>query len=245
MLGRIAPGTASAGRVVAALAEAVGSGDHTRLQSALKALADFGPAAEPAIPALVQTLRETLTRKDRFYPHEGELIAGALAKIAPRTRSAGEVIATLAEVVQSEQASRRAGVADALGEFGPAAEPAIPALVQTLRDDLARKDDEPYFYGISAVRALGRIAPGTSSADGAISALIEALDLRPEFRLGTRVTAIETLRAFGAEAARALPRLRVLRNDSDLSLRRAAGRAVSAIEAAGSGKRDEDVDRSQ
>src|SRR5262249_48247633 len=175
-LGRISPGTARAGEVVAALAEAVRSEGLGRRQAATEALVEFGPAAEPAIPALVEVVREALGEKNaaaRFdvlslygYGFGMEAAAGALAmvalgtrpagyvswdvqvaardlaKIAPGTRSANVVIETLTEVVRFRRLLQRTWAVEALGAFGPAAEPAVPSIVQLLRETLESKSPE-------------------------------------------------------------------------------------------------------
>src|SRR5262249_47774833 len=96
LLGRLAPGTASAGEVVAALAEAVRSDEWARRQSAIQALREFGPAAEPAISALVQVVREDLRgdsaaarfEVQSFGSFGVDSAAGVLAMIALGTRPA-------------------------------------------------------------------------------------------------------------------------------------------------------------
>jgi hypothetical protein len=57
--------------------------------------------------------------------------------------------------------------------------------------------------------------------------------------IDTRLAAIEALSAFGAEATGVLPRLRVWQKDSDLRLKTAADKAVTAIEGAVAGGRRE------
>ena len=156
--------------------------------------------------------------------------AHLLGSLAPGTKSADEVIAALAEVVRSDHVSRRGSAARALAEFGPAAESAVPVLVRALRDDLARRDGDPYFYGSAAAWALGRIAPRTKSADEALAALIEALDSRSEVQLATRIAAIEALPAFGATDARVTPLLRAWQKNPDLHLKRAADQAVTVLD---------------
>src|SRR5262249_15089682 len=139
-------------------------------------------------------------------------------------------------VVRSGHVSRRAQAAAALGAFGPAAESAVPVLIQALRDDPVKKDEDRYFYGSSAARALGRIAPGTRSAADALSALIEVLDPRSDVHLGTRLGAIEALPAFGASDPRVVLRLRAWRENSDPHLKTAAGIALARIEESGAMK---------
>jgi HEAT repeat protein len=236
MLTSVAPGTASVGEAVAGLAEAARAGDPSWRQVAIGALGDFGPAAEPAVPVLVQALRDALTREEKFAI-EGQAAAGVLAKIAPGTRSAGAVIAALTEVVRSHHPTWRVWAAEDLGAFGAAAEPAIPALIEALHDALAGEDAR-LSYGFAAARALGRIAPETSAADEALAALTGALESDSEARLG----AVSALPAFGSKAAGALPRLRAWKNGSDDRLKWAATSALKAIEGAEAGHQEGDGD---
>ncbi|MGC8638672.1 MAG: hypothetical protein ACP5XB_02200 [Isosphaeraceae bacterium] len=123
--------------------------------------------------------------------------------------------------------------------IGSAAEPAIPALIQVLRQSFARKDGYA-FNEAEAVRAMAKIAPGTRSADMALAALIEVLKQRPEVSesnpaqslLITRLAIFEAIPKFGPIAVAAIPQIRAWRNDSDDSLKRAASRALKAIEGA-------------
>src|SRR6185437_12978978 len=100
MLGRIAPGTLAAGEVVAALAEAVESAEPAQWQAATEALGAFGRAAEPAIPALVRSVHNARRSEGRMIVYKGEMAAGSLAKIAPGTTSAGEVVAALTDILR-------------------------------------------------------------------------------------------------------------------------------------------------
>ena len=166
--------------------------------------------------------------------------ADLLGKIAPGTKSAGDVITALAEVVRSGHPSRRRSAFEALGEFGPAAEPAVPVIIRALREILARKGGSAFPGGFSAAMALGRIAPGTRSADEALAALIEALDPHAgsDALLNTRFGAMDALPAFGSRAASAIPRLRAWQNRSDGRLKVPATRALAAIERAQSESRN-------
>jgi hypothetical protein len=126
-------------------------------------------------------------------------------------------------------------VIEALGAFGPVAESAVPALIQALREELIARSVGPDLEAEQAARALGRIAPGTKSADEALAALIETFDpvlevSGPNSRASpARLAAIEALPAFGPAAIRALPRLRLLSKSPDRRVRMAAENAVSAI----------------
>jgi HEAT repeat protein len=235
-LARQAPGTKSAGEVIAALTEVARSDDPVRRQASAAALAEFGPAAEPAVPVLLQVLRKALAARGDSYSFEDRPVAEVLARIAPGTTSAGETIAALTEVMRSGPSDRWGWASDALGAFGPAAEPAVPALVQALKQTLAVKDQLAY-YGPHLPGALGRIAPGTKSADAAVAALSEALDSRSEVTPLLRLEAIGALPAFGAKASVAVPRLRAWESDSRLG--KAATAALEAIEDAQSKDRNQ------
>jgi HEAT repeat protein len=234
LLGELAPGTTSEGEVVAVLAEAVRSGNPSRQQGATDALGHFGAAAEPAVPALMRYLREVLGRDDEAHPFGGFPAASALMKIAPGTKSAPEVVAVLAEAMRSGPISRRAWAIEDLGKLGPAAEPAVPVLIQALRQPPAGKELHSR-YEFAVARVLGQVAPGTRSADAAIAALTEALGSPGQTRLG----AIYALSDFGPRAAGAVPQLRAWQNDPDGELRRAASSALNAIEGASSDRGEE------
>lgn len=231
------------------LVKALGSPDRKVRSHAARALYLHGgnPRASAAIPALLAVLREPIDPDLARRLGLGQVVsvrdgdpadmaALVLGRLAPGTESAGEVIAALAEVVRSGHPSRRSSAAGALGEFGPAAEPAVPVLTRALREGLATQENYLPYVGQEAARVLGRIAPGTRSADEAVAALTEALDLRPGIPAGSRLAAIEALKGFGPAAARAIPRLRDGQKSPDGHLRLAAEKALAAIEGAGSGK---------
>jgi HEAT repeat protein len=91
-------------------------------EAAADALADFGSAARPAIPALIAGLDDV-----EFATKAAETL-GILA-IEPQL-----VIGPLTVALQSTNHELRPAAARALGLFGAEARPAIPALIETLRD---------------------------------------------------------------------------------------------------------------
>jgi hypothetical protein len=115
-----------------------------------------------------------------------------------------------------------------LGEFGAAAESAIPALISVLRQE-ASSGWELYQVDDASASALARIAPGTRSEDKVVAVLMEALHSRSRAK---QLASVGALPKFGARAARALPRLRELQNDQDAFFKESAAKAVAAIEAA-------------
>jgi HEAT repeat protein len=240
MLGRIVPGTASESEVVTAMAEALDSSNWWQRRAAMEALVAFGPAAEPAVPALIRAMREAPGRQSEMNPAEAQEIAQLLAKIAPGTSSESAVIAALTEAVRSDRASVRPWAADALAAFGPAAEPAVPALIEALHRAAAEKNPR-HSSGYAVATALAKIAPGTKSADAALAALIEILRTDSQVRGG----AVAALPAFGTKAASALPQLRAWRDSPGDPLKWDATRAVKAIERALAAERIEDGETTQ
>jgi HEAT repeat protein len=100
--------------------------------------------------------------------------------------------------------------ADVLGQLGPPARAAAPALVAAL------DDPDPHVRAV-AVRSLGRLAP---DVPGAVPALV---GLFPD--LGA-IRAVAEFRAAGAEA---VPRLTELLNHPDPAVRRNAARTLGRI----------------
>ncbi len=166
ILARMAPGTKSAREVVAALASLVRSDDPMLREAAVSALGEFGPAAEPAVPALVQILRGAVGKKDDADAFEGQSAARVLAKIAPGTKSASEVIAALTEVVRSDHPVRWGWAAEALGEFGPAAEPAVPAIILRLAGGACRNGQGSPLRRIIGGQVAGPDRPGDEVGRG-------------------------------------------------------------------------------
>ncbi len=80
------------------------------------------------------------------------------------------------------------------------------------------------------VDAIGRFAPGTSSAAGAVNVLTRLLD--PKYRVSyeARSFAAEKLGSFGGLAVAAIPKLQALQGDDD-TIRSVAAASISAIEA--------------
>jgi HEAT repeat protein len=201
--------------------------------------------AAPAIPMLLHLIREPIDPE--LASGRGKLgsngdpavhAAHLLAGLAPRTGAAGEAIEALTEIVRSGHASRKEAAIAALGIIGPAAEPAVPTLIEALRRELARPDDSPgYRYAGDVARSLGQIAPGRKSADESLSALIEVLDARPRWRsdqwlVETQIKAISAILEFETGSQGVLARLRALRESPFEAVRNAADRAMTTIEGA-------------
>lgn len=128
------------------------------------------------------------------------------------------------EVARSGPVIRRGWAAYALGEFGPAAEETAPVLIQLIKETTPDQENE---NEASAAVALGKIAPDTPSADQAVAALLPVL--RSKVRI-SQESAIKALSRFGPRAAAAIPRLRALKDDRDTRVRKAAAKALLAVE---------------
>lgn len=130
-LGRIAPGSVEAKRVIAALTEVARSGPVIRRGWAAYALGEFGPAAEESVPVLIKVIEESTPEP----PTENEASAAdALGKIAPDTPSADQAVAALLPVLESQVQASRIRAIEALGRFGPRAAAAVPR-IRALKGD--------------------------------------------------------------------------------------------------------------
>jgi HEAT repeat protein len=211
------------------------------------------PGAHVAIPRLLAILREPIDLDrvrqgkshpaidwDYVYGDPAREAADLLGELAPDTRWDAEVIAALTEAVRSGHPARRGPAVRALGEFGSSAQPAIPAIIRALRLAVTGEDDFGFFYGDSAARVLGQIAPGTKAADEAIEVLIAVVDshFHPQELLETQLAAIEVLPTFGSNDPRIISRIQTWQKHSDTRVKTAADRAMTALEATGAAKSD-------
>jgi HEAT repeat protein len=199
-------------------------------------MAQISPDVRIAVPALLAVLKKEPIDSDQTTTEGSPPVitvtgpapeaAKALGRLAPGTPAAGEAIAALTEVVQSGPPQRRASAIDALGHFGREAAVAVPALVAVLGE--AETDNEPTRDKESAAEALGRIAPGTSSADQALAALTAALK---SGSASARRAAILALPSFGHASAGSIPQLRTLKeSDPTPNVRKAAASALETLE---------------
>jgi HEAT repeat protein len=109
---------------VSTLIQALTDGDGLVVHAALAKLAQTGPAADRAVPAVTTVLCDTA----RDQGHRGQA-ARTLARIgAGRT----DVVTTLRETLKDEHSRVRLCCAVALGVMGTAAQPAIPDIKRLL-----------------------------------------------------------------------------------------------------------------
>ncbi|WP_165222914.1 HEAT repeat domain-containing protein [Aquisphaera insulae] len=189
-------------------------------------LVKLAPDSKQAIPALIKVLTGSVELGPIRWPapDSGRGSAIALGELAPGTDQSAAAITALTDFLRRADPTRRDGAADALGRFSRDAAPAIPVLINGLRESLP--SDASFTPGTSMATALGRIAPGTPLADQAMAALAEALDAKSRW---TRLEAVKSLAAFGPISAAAVSRLRRFESDPDFEIRHAAAVALKSV----------------
>ncbi len=235
-LGRIRP-AALTPAVIPLLIAGLGSRERDVRLHLVSLIGRMSPDPRLAVPALIAVLREPYESDQQSvagqmmtitYAGPAQQAAQALGRIAPGTPAAGQAISALSAVVRSGPPRRRAAAAKALAQFGPAAAEAVTGLIAFLEE--AEASNQMSEDRQSAARALGRIAPGTSTADKAVAALSAVLK---SHSTPTREAAIAAIRSFGPAAASTrsvIPTLRELNeNDPVPSIRQAAASALEAI----------------
>jgi HEAT repeat protein len=170
----------------AALAAALGEKDCPVRGFIADRLSDLGPHSKDLVPALLKAL-------DVDDAEVRSSVAKALLRIDSDT-GARLGVPVLARLAADKDYEYRKYVIEDLGEIGPAARAAVPALI----DILKAKEK----YRRVAAGALGAIGPDARSA---VPALIEALD---SDKAGVVSAAVEALGRIGPDAKAALPALR-------------------------------------
>jgi hypothetical protein len=142
---------------------------------AARALSEYGPDAEAAVPELTAILLDKdLDTELRWNA------ARTLGKIRGRAAAA---IPVLVESLEDEAATVREHSAEALGDIGPPAKASVPNLIQVLDDPATRVRRD-------AARSLGQIGPAAKSAVPELKKLLQ--DSEPIVRDAAK-TAVRTL----------------------------------------------------
>lgn len=196
------------------LAEAAEDPDATLRTIAVRTLGGFDPESVPeAIPILDRAFEdESAAVRAIAVRAVGSAHARWRGKPPPDRGSVAMVI----ERLRDDDAVVRRAAADALGDFGGAAEPAIPALTEALRDP----DPDTRWRAASA---LGDIGPSSAPA---VPVLVETL--RDE-HAGVRRAAAGALGDIGPAAAQAVPALVELLEDQEDVVRESAASALGEI----------------
>jgi HEAT repeat protein len=191
------------GPAVDTLIDFLGNGPASPTREAAWALGEIGPAAQKAIPLLVQLA-------SRCSDNDISCCVVPLQKI---DRQGGVVVPLLVDLLGKGDQETSLGAILLLGFYGSAAKSAVPRLIKALDDPATAR---------SAARALVGIGP---EAREAVSALIKALDSKDR---SVKRDAIWALGRIGPEAGAAAPALLVivlkegLRGDQEARSRAAA-----------------------
>jgi HEAT repeat protein len=175
----------------------------------------LGPAAQKAVPALVQAMnaeQKLEVRREIFF---------ALASIGAGSE---EAVPALIQALSHENVKVRNGASYALGKIGPAARSALPALRKNLKDP---KPGDEYITLISAWAIAQIDYENAATVSAMLPTFIKALE-HPEMLI--RVEAANTIGLFGPRAKAAVPALRKARDDKDRLVRDAATKALKAVE---------------
>ncbi|MHC4201263.1 MAG: HEAT repeat domain-containing protein [Planctomycetota bacterium] len=177
------------------------------------ALGKIGPASKEVLPALVRTFE----LEEADWETCG-VATKALAKIGKPS------VPSLVEALRDGSSWVRWQVAVTLGEIGPEAEEAVPALVKALmreETDMRPGIGRRHWYARkAAVEALGKIGPV------AVPALVEALQHKGS---ALRHAAAEALAGIGPRAKGAIPGLERALRDEAKHVREAAAEALRKI----------------
>jgi len=100
------------------------SQDPAERYAAVRAVREIGPEASPAIPILIETIRETRNRdKKLLLACNGALLA-----------MGREIVPHMIVLLRDDSWEMRSGSAWILGKLGPEARDAVPALTRALQD---------------------------------------------------------------------------------------------------------------
>jgi HEAT repeat protein len=198
--------------------------------------AALGSDAKPAVSMLVDGLRyHTSSKRQSFFDASEEEAAKRLqsAELLIQVRTEiPKAIDALIDLTHNGGCDHRGMAADVLGDLGPAAAKAVPALVALLSDDenyglggdFHGNGATWYFPGDRAALALAKIgAPG-------VPVLARALKKSDPL---SRRHAAEALGLIGPAARQAAPDLIAALNDPNRAVRAAAAESLGTINAAG------------
>ena len=204
-------------------------------EAAARSLASLGPAARPAIPALVEAVRDT----------QGQVAveaADALGRIGGNT-----AVPALVRNLKNWNGRIRLNALYALAQLGSEAKAAIPAVIPLLADEQARF---PAAYALARMAADGTLLETTRRGDeksraaaarglGIMVALRRDLPTETVVRalaaalsdnsIEVRVEAAQSLRLLGSDASPAVSALSECLNEQSALLREAAASALGAV----------------
>lgn len=189
--------------------------------TAAQALQKLGPRAKPARAALVKALAPNDGVKD-FRPIRCGAAMVALARVDPEAPELKGALALVVEKLLGYEGDGSDGArmigAEMLGECGPSARSAVPALVRRLKDE----DGD---VRVASALALLKIDP-EKQASSSLAALMAELK-NPDLLI--RILAADALGGLGACARDAVPALTASLRDPEPEVRQACKDALKKI----------------
>lgn len=186
-----------------------GAEQETLQEAVVEALGQIGAAAKVTLPSLAKAAARSADI-DQAIKRSTDLILSA---------SDSQDIDALAQQLQSRDPSLRLRAARALGDLGPAARAAVPALTVALGDS----DGDARRAAIAALRL---VQPAGRPADAVLRAI--AADLKdPDANV--RLLAVRALGRIGSPAAFLALDIDGMRTDPDIDVRRAAADAFARV----------------
>jgi HEAT repeat protein len=192
------------------LSEALADPDDGVRETAAAALCDFGVAGRPAIPNLLRAIQDENAIVRRR-------VIRALGLVADHVESADVVVPALIAATEDSDEGVALQAMATLGEFGPLAAAALPALMSAI------------WTGDVRHRALAGVALARLG-EAAVASLTQALE-HPS--ADVRAKAAHVLGRIGPAAADAKAGLRKLLSDADPLAREEAAEALRLVELPG------------
>jgi HEAT repeat protein len=134
-------------------------GNAKRVVMAARAVAQVGPAAKAAQPALVKHL------KDAKEPLEEAIFVDALVALGPAAKDAVPMLVTLAK---AQKDPARIHVLVGLGKIGPAAKEAVPYLASVMNDEKL-----PPNLRVHALESLSQVAPDSKELIDVVPSMLK------------------------------------------------------------------------
>jgi HEAT repeat protein len=219
------------------------SADGDVVFGALFALGEIGPAARDAVPKLIglldvdneriqwraaEALRQIGLASSNAVPALRKLMLDEKAYLDARVSAASSIwritaetnptLPLLTSALGGGGLNADAQAAEALGEMGKVAEPALPALLETLSSNKPRSEEE--WFKVRVAEAIWRINP---EADAVLPTLVRELHGRAHRE------AFEALGTLGTAARAAIPELLVALQGEDHETRKSATIALGNV----------------
>ncbi len=150
--------------MVPALIDATRQGQHA--DDAVEALVRIGAGTEITIPSLIERFRKEGCLRLTGAGAIGfdDTVKNSLVRIG------GPAVPALLGVLEGQDRDMRVCAAEALGEIGPTASAAVPALIRSIEH--LKDDPQDEILGHHAVRAVGRIGAQAEAAIPILTALL-------------------------------------------------------------------------